>query len=231
MALGFRVRERRKELGLTIKDLAKKAGVDAGVLGNTERRDQDKSDHTVELAKALDVRAEWLLTGEDPMCEESASLIPDQNVIAVDDGRDHSDTHDQVQRYDIKLSAGSGTAEWTVRENDDDPIYFRKGWFKARRLNPDVLKAMYVRGDSMERYLFNYDTVFIDITDVEVVDGEIYAIVFKDKFYVKELQSLDGEVNIISHNPKYPPMQTDLSEAGSYNNYFQVLGRVVWRGG
>lgn len=228
MALGSRLRQRRKELKKSQQEIADLVGVTQGTIGNMESRDQTKSDYSAKIAEVLGVRLEWLLNGEEPM---TASLIPEQTVIAIDDGSDHSDTHRQVQRYDVKLSAGHGTAEWVIRENDDDPIWFRKGWFKAKRLNPDVLKAMYVRGDSMERYLFNYDTVFIDITDVEIADGEVYAIVFKDKFYVKELQSLDGKIKIISHNEKYPPMQTDMSEADNYDNYFQVLGRVVWRGG
>lgn len=228
MNLGGRLKKRRLETGLSQSEIAEKIGIQQGTIGLIERRDQKSTEHAPKIAEILGVRLEWLLTGEEPM---TASIIPTQNIVAVDIGDDKSNTHNNILRYDVKLSAGGGTAEWIVRENDDDPIFFRKGWFKARRLYADNLRGMYVRGDSMEPYLFNHDTVIIDVEDTDIIDGETYAVIFKDRFYVKELRGVDGEISIISKNDKYPPMQTDKAEAADYNNYFQVLGHVVWRGG
>lgn len=162
--------------------------------------------------------------------EESAlAQIPAQSAVGII-GQHREDTHIEIPRYDVRLSAGEGTAVWIVRERDNDPILFRKGWYKARRLNPEHLRGMYVRGDSMEPYLYDYDTVLIDITDTQIADGEVYAIVFQNRFYVKELRGMEGGVRIISRNEKYAPMEA-LDDNWRDERDFQVLGRVVWRGG
>ena len=41
---------------------------------------------------------------------------------------------------------------------------------------------------------------------------------------------MEGGVRIISHNEKYEPMEA-LDEDCKEEHDFQVLGRVVWRGG
>ncbi len=228
MKLGERVKQRRLELGLSRPELSQKTGMPLPSLVALEERPQGTSKFSNELANALNVSVEWLMVGIDP----NNNLIPQTNTVAILGDGDRSKTHKQIPIYDIRLSAGKGNAVWIVREQEDDPLFFRKGWFKARRLNPDSLKGLYVRGDSMEPYLFNHDTVLIDIDDTDITDGEVYALIFKDKFYVKELQNIDGEVKIISHNKeKYEPMQTQKGEETQYGNYFQVLGKVVWRGG
>ncbi|MBS9780933.1 MAG: helix-turn-helix transcriptional regulator [Gammaproteobacteria bacterium] len=227
MKLGERVKQKRLELGLTRPDLCKLTGMPHPSLVALEDRPQSSSKFINELANALNVSVEWLLAG----ITSTDRLIPQGSTVAVLDDGDHSTTHHQIPIYDIRLSAGNGNAVWVTREQKDDPLYFRKGWFKARHLKPDTLKGLYVRGDSMEPYLFHYDTVLIDIDDTEITDGEVYALIFKDKFYVKELQNIDGEVSIISRNDKYPQMKTQKGEESEYGNYFQVLGKVVWRGG
>ncbi len=204
MNLGLRIKQRRNELGLTQEQLAQKAGVSQGIIATLETRNSKKSNYSNSIANALGVTHEWLSEGITP----KENLIPQGNTVAVLGDNDYSQTHQQISMYDIRLSAGGGNA-----------------------VNPNNLKGMYVRGDSMEPYLFNHDTVLIDIDDTEIADGEVYALIFKDKFYVKELQNIDGEINIISCNDKYPSMHTQKDEADSYGNYFQVLGKVVWRGG
>lgn len=229
MKYGYRVKEALEKKAIKPADFAKLLGLssqDVNSIINRGSRPRDAETRKA-IADILEVSLEWLDTGDI----STTNPIPSQNIVAVDNGKNKSDTHRNILRYDIKLSAGSGTAEWLVRTNDDDPIYFRKGWFKARHLHSESLRGMYVRGDSMEPYLFNNDTVLIDIEDIEITDGEVYALIFKDKFYVKELQNTDGEISIISKNKKYKPMQTDKGEASKYSNYFQVLGHVVWRGG
>lgn len=158
-------------------------------------------------------------------------LIPQQRHVAtLDTAHLPTATHRRVIRYDVRLSAGSGNAEWVVREKDDDPLYFRNGWFKARHLDENNLRAMYVSGDSMEPYLYDKDTVIIDITETDISDGDVYAILFKGKFYVKELRNFEDGVKIISRNPKYEMMKATPENCKEATD-FQVLGHVVWRGG
>lgn len=168
------------------------------------------------LAAALDVSAAWLQFGE--------SMMPPAGIVAdLADYRSESDTHWPIDMYDVKLSAGTGNCEWIMRK--DEPLYFRQAWFKARRLSRADLRGMYVRGDSMEPVLKNWDTVIIDTADTEPTDGEIYAVIYKDKFYIKTVRNVADGIDLISYNPDYPPIEVREAER------FQCLGRMVWRGG
>jgi len=67
MALGKRVHQRRKELGLTQEQLAEAIGKSQSVIQSLESRDSKKSAHAEALARALGVTLEWLTTGKGPM--------------------------------------------------------------------------------------------------------------------------------------------------------------------
>lgn len=61
---GERVRESRKKLKLTQKQLAKASGMAQATLSDIERGKNEGSRDVVALAKALKVSAEWLINGE-----------------------------------------------------------------------------------------------------------------------------------------------------------------------
>jgi len=169
-------------------------------------------------------------TTEDTMLDTNLFVPEQRHVAALDEERPPTATHIRIMRYDAIASAGSGNADWVIRENDDDPLYFRKNWFKARFLDPDNLRAMYVRGDSMEPYLYNHDTIIVDASDTEILDGDVYAIMYRKRRYVKELRNHVDGVSIISRNEKYAPMLVKFEDMKNEQD-FCVLGKVVWRGG
>lgn len=57
----------RLSAGISQKELAKKAGVSQGLIGQLEGGRNQGSKHVVPLAKALDCSIEWLATGKGPM--------------------------------------------------------------------------------------------------------------------------------------------------------------------
>lgn len=65
MAMGKRIRERRKALRMTQERLALEVGCAQSTIQSIESRDSRKSDHDEELAKALRTSIEWLRTGRD----------------------------------------------------------------------------------------------------------------------------------------------------------------------
>ena len=112
---------------------------------------------------------------------------------------------------------------------DTTPNYllFRESWLQRKGLNESSLKAMYVRGESMEPLLYDMDTVLLDINDIEIVDGSVYAIIFKNRLYIKELRNSEDGVDIISYHRDYETMHVTQE---TYD-HFKVLGKMVWRGG
>ena len=197
------------------------------------------------IVEKTGVSEEWLVLGRGEPFQKNAALSiavgkdadhanlipPQQTVQILPKGVHPTDTHQRIEIYDVRLAAGpegkGSTVEWIVRP-EDDPLYFRHGWFKARRLTAGNLRAMYVRGDSMEPYLCNHDTIIIDTTDTELSDGEVYAIAYNGHMLVKELRATPDGVRIISRNPAYDPIEY---QGGEGSPDFQILGRIVWRGG
>jgi len=243
MSLADNVKFLRERLGMTQVELGEKLGKGQTTIQKIESGQTLRPRFINEMAEVLGVDIYTLEHGdaqiffdvnkEDDYRNEPSVLeqMPNKSVVGVIEQYEGSnDTHIEIERYDVQLAAGTGTAVWIVRKKNDDPILFRKGWYKARRLNPENLRGMYVRGDSMEPYLYDHDTVLIDVTDTEIADGEVYAIVFKNRFYVKELRTMEGGVRIISRNDAYEPMEAPDADWQDARD-FQVLGRVVWRGG
>jgi phage repressor protein C with HTH and peptisase S24 domain len=175
------------------------------------------------LAEALGVTPEWLQFG----CKSDLETLPSSSNSDIFEEDTNISNHIEILRYDVDLSTKEENSFWIVRENSDDPIVFSHGWFKRHQYNPDLLKGMYVRGDSMEPELHNGDTVIINTDDTEILDGEIYAIIFKNKLYIKELRQSEDGILIISKNSEYPPMEVT---ANTFNQFI-VLGKKIWRGG
>jgi len=182
------------------------------------------------LARAVKVLPDWLETGSGPktLGEVSASaLIPAGAAISTYEDPEDLDLESYVwiDRYDVRLSAGCGNIQWVV--NAKDPISFRARWFQTKHLNPDECKALYVRGRSMEPKLEDWDTVLIDISQIEIIDGEIYAVCLKDKFFIKTVQRLADGILLKSENPEFE----NIEVRGEQLDQLCIIGKKVWRGG
>lgn len=217
MNIHERIKQARIERNMTLEELGGKVGVTAQAAQKWEDGSIPRPKRLQEVATALGVTERWLQFGEEG--------IPPAGLIAVLEDTDTSDTHREIKMYDVELSAGTGNCTWIVRE--DEPLVFRAAWFKARHLIEENLRGMYVKGDSMSPVLNNRDTVIIDISDVEIVDGEIYAVCYKEKLYIKQAKNTEDGICLLSFNPEYGPMNISGEDA----QRFQCLGRMVWRGG
>jgi hypothetical protein len=91
----------------------------------------------------------------------------------------------------------------------------------------DTLRFCQVSGPAMEPALHDGDVVMLDMAQAGLIDGGIYAIQYGREIRVRKLFSTLGSgVRVHCANPEYPDEVIDPA-MGSFN----VLGRVVWRGG
>ncbi|BAK75410.1 putative phage repressor [Pseudogulbenkiania sp. NH8B] len=222
--IGKRIAGLRAEKGWSQRDLAKRCGWETqSRIGNYEQGTREPSLLDIDtIAKALGITARELLFGSETEPTDIGRVTAWADEADLD-----KDSYVMVDRYDLKLSAGCGSIAWVVHEKD--PLAFRTRFIQARRLDPRNLKAMYVRGDSMEPYLQDGDTVMIDIEDTKVVDGEVYAVCYDDEWYIKRLYKTPGGGLLLhsDNSTKHPDKPVTPEQA----ELVRVFGRVVWRGG
>ena len=208
-----------QEKNLQRNELAEIVGVSPQAVTNWIKRGQISPKSARIIGQKLGYSVNWLLGAE---VEKQTT-----DVASIDDDIDYSDTHIEIELYDIKLSAGNGRiVEWVPRKSDE-PLLFREAWFKQKRLYPENCKAMYVRGHSMTPVLDNWDTVIVDTNDTDVVDGEIYALIYRNNFYIKQVVRTGKGIQLISFNSEYDPIDIDDNDLED----LQIIGRKVWRGG
>ncbi len=81
MTISERIIERLKQLSMTQKEFAKKAGIQESTISEWKKnKTNPSSDKILAICKALDVTPEWLLSGVDP----AASRVKNQKYYVVD---------------------------------------------------------------------------------------------------------------------------------------------------
>ena len=218
-----RVREKRLELGLSQAALAKRTGIPQSTIAQIENGRNQSTKKIIELSEELHTTPNFLMNGVDDV-----SIPPASASVATFDEHTQElpEGYVKIPMYDVNLSAGVGNAVWIVRENDE-PIIFREGWLRRNGYNTNELKGMYVKGHSMLDTLHNMDTVIINIADTEIVDGEIYAANYKNNLFIKEIRRHEDGIYLISRNKDYETITVSNGDC----DLFQILGKMVWRGG
>jgi len=82
--------------------------------------------------------------------------------------------------------------------------------------------ALRVQGDSMEPTYLDGDIVYIRQQD-DVTDGTVGVVLCEDSACLKHIYHIENGVQLVSDNPKYPPMIRTWPEYDT----IRILGRVV----
>lgn len=128
-------------------------------------------------------------------------------------------------RFIPKVAAIAGAGATLETSDEVLGFYaFRADWLGTEHVSEKHSVLMDVRGDSMEPLLKNGDTLLVDQSDTEVMDGRIYVVTLGDELRVKRIQkSMRGYV-LRSENPRY----ADITVEGADLAEFKVHGRVRW---
>ncbi len=158
----------------------------------------------------------------------------DESVLGAPEYISHNLTNDlggkrginrdwlEIPRLAVEVSAGPGALG-----GEDDAIgafRFSARWLRGQGLDPAMLSAIVVAGDSMEPVLRDGDEILVDRTPRPLRDG-IHVVRVGDALLVKRVQAgVPGRLVLESQNPAYRPIELDPREA-------EVIGRVVWKSG
>ncbi len=175
--IGRRMRDKRKELRLTLDDVADSVKVAKSTIQRYEmaKIETPKIPVVREIAKALGVSSVWLLGVDDATAEEKEFLhIP---LLG-------------------EVSAGLGA--WADNRIDD---YIIEG--NIKKDNEHIY--LKVVGDSMYPEFHEGDFVLVEC--VPVVESGSFAVVMvdDDNGVVKKVVLGDDSIELISINPMYPP--------------------------
>lgn len=136
---------------------------------------------------------------------------------------------EKIVDYDLvpKVAAKAGAGASLETNGDLEGLYaFRKDFMGIEHISAAHSVLMDVVGDSMEPLFSEGDTLLVDKSDIEVMDGKIYVVTLGDELRVKRVhKSLSGLI-LRSENPKYP----DIPVTGPDLENFVVHGRVRWCG-
>lgn len=209
----------------SVRSFAMRAGVAETTLRqHLSGRSEPNMSQLIKIASTANVQIDWLATGELP--KEKSS--PDANAQATPcicmDG--FNEEYVLIPGYHLTVSTGSGSA-WNG-EQVKRHLAFRRKWLKYRGLDASRLAVVFAKGDSMQPTINNGDSILVDTSKNQVVDGSIFVLRLGDDLYAKRLQkNIDGGITVISDNrTEYPIQVVHPDQMDS----LAVIGKVVWVG-
>lgn len=206
--------------------LARLSGVSESVVRKWKLGDSEPTlTRLLALAEAGGVSVNWLVTGKaDNSLQTTASQVAEPQTEAQPKD-DITKEFAMIPGYKIQVSAGPGTAP--MEEEPTRFLAFRHKWLKYRNLKEKDLVLVFTRGDSMEPTISDNNTLMIDTSQRDMIDGSIYVIRTDNHLVVKRVQKLINKgLLLLSDNKEYKEQMIEPNEA----NDLQVIGRVVWIG-
>lgn len=217
-----RLREARRNKGLSQAGLSKLLGVSQAAIAAIESGRNKRPTNLASIAKALDVSPYWLETGKEDM-EVRANATPLGKIEEWDNDTPLSEDDCEAPLYkEIKLSAGNGFAD-DIEDYNGYKLRFSRNTLRKHGINPADVVCVCADGDSMEPVFPDGATLGINTADKVIKDGKIYAVNHGGLLRTKILQKLpDNKIRIKSYNSEaYPDEEADADE-------INIIGRVFW---
>lgn len=124
----------------------------------------------------------------------------------------------------LPLGASAGPGAFADEEEPFGAFGVTAAWLRQHNLDPAMLSAISVVGDSMEPALRDGDEIIVDKTPRAWREG-IHVVRVDGALLVKRLETgRPGVVLLKSDNRIYDPIELPSSEV-------EVIGRVVWKSG
>ncbi len=124
----------------------------------------------------------------------------------------------------LPLSASAGPGAFADEEEPFGAFGVTEQWLREQGLEPQMLSAIAVTGDSMDPTLRDGDEILVDRTPRPPRDG-IHVVRVDGALLVKRLETgRPGLLVLRSDNKAYDPIELPPAEV-------EVIGRVVWKSG
>lgn len=194
------IKKRRKELGLTLREVAEKLGVSESLISRYESNDVKNMgiDKLIPLAKVLNTTPAFLMGWETKKEKENINI----DTVTTD--------YMMIPLYS-NISAGYGASDVDFIEMI--PVF-------GLKKNGTEYFAVKVAGDSMEPKIPNGSTIIIK-KDIAIENGEIGAFCLNEENFVKQKKTIKDKLILHSFNLAY-----DDKVVNEYDD-FKEYGKVV----
>ena len=201
-----KIKKRRKELGLSLEDVAKALNVNRSTVLRYESKSIEKMpiDVIPPLAKILKCSPEYLMGWEDDKLKPINIIYDDYFPL----------------HYCTNLSAGSPTE---LLEAEPDAVVYVPIKFQNRKKR---LHAFQVNGTSMNNVIQDGSIVIAEeVPDTVLKEGTIVVAWLDGEATVKRLYPGDSQVMLMpdSSDKGHHPITVDLED-----NQLYIIGRVIW---
>ena len=219
MKLSAKLARLKAENGMTTEALSQRSGVPRGTINkilNGETRNPTISTLSA-LADALHCPLEALCSQEAPVPQPDEIAGVHRGVAPWQSGLRNADSVLPVARKRVPLlgAIAAGQPIFAEETTTADAADCEGG------LHCDF--ALRVKGESMiGARICDGDIVFIRRQD-DVDDGQITAVIIDDEATLKRVYHIPGGLQLLSENPKFPPMVFTLEDYAS----IRILGRAV----
>lgn len=202
---------------MTQSEVAEAVGVTQPTYQALESGKAEKTAYLTEFARALRVNINWLATGDGDM--RSSNIIIESGEV---------EGFLPIPVYDIYFCCGDGNNAHIEFEEIKEVRNMPPSFFTKRGIKPQDFKLVCAQNDSMLPYIAHDDEVGIVITETEVRDGEIYAILLDGERMFKQIfREAGGVLRLHSFNSSYP----DKIVTSENGQSLKIVGRQVYRAG
>lgn len=239
MELKDRLKQARKNAGLTQVELAERAGIKQASVSEIERGLTRTSGHVIKLAQVCGVDPVWLSDGtgspegkyssqndnRTATIESNAILLGPMDVWDDDTPLDDDEVYVPFLK-EVELSAGAGIT--AVQQSHRQKLRFGKATLRRQGVQPSEAVCVTVSGNSMEPVLPHGSTVGVDKGSTSITDGKMYALDHGGQLRVKTLYRLPGGgIRMRSFNRDEHPDE-EYTPQEMLQKEIAVLGKVFW---
>ena len=215
-SLGERIRHIRNDISkLNQADFAEELGFSRVATISDYEKDKRSPDITAlrKMAALGAVTLEWLLTGEGPISiyETTTTVSVKENEKAV-----YSEGFARVAVFD---TATAGGPEKFPAGEPVDVVYIPKSSYREGTV------ALRLEGDGMSPNILDRATVGVDISDIRLISGKLYAVWLDyEGVTIKRVFVYPDKVVLKPDNPTFP--ETAIPTGEKTGNF--IIGRVKW---
>ena len=211
MTTGERMKQRRKEIGLSAEKVAERLGVSPATIYRYEKGDIEKVpvDIFAELAKILQTTPAYLMGWEEK---------PEPKKPTIPLGFEPMPKMKKIPLIGSIACGEPITAEQNIEKMVDVPEYIRCDF------------SLTCHGDSMvDAGIHDKDVVYIRIQP-EVENGEIAAVRIDGEATLKRVYYNPGTLTLMPANPAYAPMVYTGSQLEEVHIEGKAVGWTHWVG-